>query len=323
MTVENTKAIKADDNLVMIVYGKGGVGKTTFAASAPNALILDFENGTKYLGDRGFEVNVVRMKSWLTTQDKNDLLQLMMAHDTIVVDPLGEAMDKLIDSPEINGPKYRTHDGSLTMAGWGEVKKQMRNFIKWLRDTGKNIIIVSHVTEIATDNGLEHRIQVATKLSDEIPNIVDVISYLGIQKRGDVIARMLFTPAQGGSFDSKDRTGRVPMTVEISERNGWQDLMDSLKPMPRDVQLAQEASPVQQAPSQPVMSSSEPTAGPTAVPIAEDRQATLEQKKEMLVLAEKMGGPGADYLRLMSASPVTFAVAQQVIDRATAFIGGK
>ena len=68
MTIEKTSAIKAEDNLVIIVYGKGGVGKTTFAASAPNPLILDFENGTKYLGERGFDVDVVRLKGWLTAK---------------------------------------------------------------------------------------------------------------------------------------------------------------------------------------------------------------------------------------------------------------
>jgi hypothetical protein len=229
MTIENTKSIKSEDNLVVIVYGKGGVGKTTFAASAPNPLILDFENGTKYLGERGFDVHVARMKSWLTAQDKNDLVDLMAVHDTIVVDPLGEAMEKLIESSEIRGPKYRTHDGGLTMAGWGEVKRQMRSFVKFLRDSGKNVILVSHVSEINTEQGLEHRIQVATKLSDEIPNMVDVIAYMGVAKDGEEFKRVLYIPQQGGSFDSKDRTGRFPTTIEVSERNGWADFTNSME----------------------------------------------------------------------------------------------
>jgi hypothetical protein len=115
------------------------------------------------------------------------------------------------------------------MAGWGEVKKQMRNFIKFLRDTKKNVVIVSHVAEVQTEQGLEHRIQVATKLSDEIPNMVDVISYLGVKKDGDEYKRVLYTPTQGGQFDSKDRTGTIPMTVEIGEKTGWTDLMNAMK----------------------------------------------------------------------------------------------
>ena len=126
MMIENTNAIKPEGNLVMIVYGKGGAGKTTFAASAPKPLILDFENGTKYLGERGISVDVVRMKEWFTQQDLNELAAMLNTHDTVVIDPLGEAMEKLINCKDIRGKQYRQSDGSLTMSGWGEVKKQMR-----------------------------------------------------------------------------------------------------------------------------------------------------------------------------------------------------
>lgn len=228
MMVEKTSEIDPGKNIVMIVYSRGGVGKTTFAASSPNTLIFDFENGTKFLGNRGIDVNVVRMNSWFKASEKPELANLINGYDSIVIDPLGEAMDKLIDSTEINGKKYRTGDGSPTMAGWGEIKKQMRNFIKWLRGTGKNVIIVAHENESQTDEGLTHRIQVATKLSEEIPNMVDVISYMAIRKADGKMQRVLYTPQQGGSFDSKDRLGRIPEVVEISELNGWNDFLESM-----------------------------------------------------------------------------------------------
>jgi hypothetical protein len=228
MNIEKTNEIKPENNTVMIVYGKGGVGKTTFSATAPKPLILDFENGTKYLGERGLDVDVVRMTKWLSTQDKKELAHTLKEYQTVVIDPLGEAMDKLIDSDEIRGNRYRTGDGGLTMSGWGEVKKQMRNFIKFLRDSGLNVIIVSHVAETTTEQGLEKRIQVATKLKDEIPNMVDIISYLGIAKKEDRIHRILYTPKQTDLFDSKDRTGRIPETVEVGETTGWDDLMKAM-----------------------------------------------------------------------------------------------
>jgi len=112
----------------------------------------------------------------------------------------------------------------------------MKSFIKWLRDSGKNVIIVSHVSEKTEMESIVYRIQISTKLADEIPNMVDVISYLGIKTRkedGEPI-RVLYTPAQGGNFDSKDRTGRIPQYVVISEKDGYSDLIRAMKPLESD-----------------------------------------------------------------------------------------
>ena len=235
MTIENTAEIKPTGNLVMVVYGKGGVGKTTFAATAPDPLILDFENGTKYLGERGFDVKVIRIQKWFNTADKKDLSEIIKPFKTIILDPLGEAMEKLINSDTISGAKNRQNDGSLTMSGWGEVKKQMKDFIKWLRDSGKNIILVAHVSEEKNGEELVNRIQVATKLREEIPNIVDVISYMGVKTVEDKHVRLFYTPRQSERFDSKDRTGRIPETIEISEESGYQDFYNSLKPVKKEI----------------------------------------------------------------------------------------
>ena len=235
MTIEDTSEIKPTGNLVMVVYGKGGVGKTTFAATAPDPLILDFENGTKYLGERGFNIKVARIAEWFNKADKEKLSEIIKPFKTIILDPLGEAMEKLINGNTLSGAKYRQNDGSLTMSGWGEAKKQMRGFIKWLRDSGKNIILVAHVSEEKSGDELVNRIQVATKLREEIPNIVDVISYMGVKTAEGKQVRLLYTPRQGDQFDSKDRTGRIPVTIEISEQNGYQDFINAMLPVKNEI----------------------------------------------------------------------------------------
>jgi len=318
MILENTQNIKPEGNLVMIVYGKGGVGKTTFAASAPRPLILDFENGTKYLGERGINVNVIRMKNWFSQQDIQRLADMLGSYDTVVIDPLGEAMDKLIESPYIKGKQYRQADGSLTMSGWGEVKRQMRVFIKWLRDSGKHVIIVSHVSEVKTEQGLEKRIQVATGLADEIPNMVDVISYLGVQKQDDIYIRALYTPAQGGLFDSKDRTGRVPSVVDVGELTGWQDLMTAMGANAQPVGPAPVSPPPPQAPQQPA-----PTPAPAQAPQGpQSATITKHQSDEMIKLAGMMADPqGQQYLLKMANSAISHRDAQEIIKRARASLG--
>ena len=227
MNIENTNNIVPDDNIVMILYGRGGVGKTTFAATADKPLIIDFENGTKFLGERGLQCDVIRMAEWFTNDDKKQLKDLLSLYKTIVLDPIGDAMEKLIVSHGLDSRKYRAPDGGLTMAGWGEAKRQMKELIKWLRDAGKNVILIAHVAEGKDGEQTTYRIQIQTKLSDELPAMVDIISYMGVQKKEGKTSVCLYTPAQGGNFDSKDRTGRVPELVTVSEKNGWHDFLSS------------------------------------------------------------------------------------------------
>lgn len=235
MNIQNTAKIDSGEGIVMAVYGSAKVGKTTFAASTSKygkTLVIDFETGTKYLGERGIEVDTVWMSDWFTDQEVKDLKSIVDGYETIVVDPVGEAMDFLITGDQIRGAKMRQQDGSLTMAGWGEAKKRMRGFIKWLRSTGKNIILVFHDDRQFINEQWYHSLMIATKLKEVIPGMVEIISFLGVVKNPESgeMKRCLYTPANDSNFDSGDRTGRVPEKVFISEQNGWGDFLFSLAP---------------------------------------------------------------------------------------------
>ena len=210
MEIKNTSEYPKTASLVMMVYGMGGVGKTTFAASFPKPLLLDFENGAKYFGERGIKVDVAVFKNWLTAEEKKDLATVLDKYETIIVDPIGEAMEKLInDEKTVSGAKYRQNGGDLTMAGWGEVKKQMRNFIKFLRDSGKNVVLVAHVDEKTDGEQLVKRPLIATKLSDEIITMVDVVGYMSVVDRDGEAVRVIKVDGTDSKVISKDRTGKL------------------------------------------------------------------------------------------------------------------
>lgn len=234
MEIKKTKDIKSDEGITMVVYGPPKTGKTSFAASTRKfgkTLVFDFENGTKYLGERGIDdVDVAPMSDWFTNEDAKGLRATIDPYDFIVVDPVGEAMDFLITGNQIVGAKYRQQDGSLTMAGWGAVKEKMRGFLKFLRSSGKTIILIFHDDRRQINEEWYHSLMIATKLKDVIPGMVEIISYLTVITRDEKQHHVLYTPARGGNYDSGDRTGRVPEVVEISELNGWGDFLAALKP---------------------------------------------------------------------------------------------
>lgn len=211
MKIENTqKDYENVASINMLVYGVGGVGKSTFASTFPKPLMFDFENGAKYFKQRGIDLDVVRMNGWFKTEDKKQLAEMVKGYETLIFDPIGEAMEKLIKNPDISGTKYRQSDGSLSMNGWGKVKDEMRTMLKWARDTGKHIVIVAHDSDapLAGSEGAVKKVPlIATKLGAELVNMVDIVAYLDIiQQEGGVEKRVLrVNPADSG-YIAKDRT---------------------------------------------------------------------------------------------------------------------
>lgn len=215
MKVENTQKDYSDvANIIMLVYGVGGVGKTTFASTFPKPLLLDFENGAKYFKQRGIDVDVVRMGNWFSKSDKKELAELMDGYETIIFDPIGEMMDKLIHSDEINGAKYRQGDGSLTMAGWGKVKDNARAVLKWARDLGKHVVLVAHVDEKMDEESLVKRPLIATKISDEIIAMVDIVGYLDMINVDGEEKRVVRVNPADKRYIAKDRTGALEAFVK-------------------------------------------------------------------------------------------------------------
>ena len=217
MEIQNTRDYPNVPNINILIYGRGGVGKSTFGATFPKPLFLDFENGVKYFKQRGIEVPVVQFQNFPTKEEQQKVIAYVeKAFETIIIDPIGEAMEKLMKDRElISGAKYRQQDGSLTMAGWGKVKDEMRTFIKALRDTGKNVVIIAHTTVVADGEVQKLRPLLATKLIDELIAMVDIVGYLDVIKmdKNDYKRIIRVNPADE-RYDAKDRTGALPDTLQ-------------------------------------------------------------------------------------------------------------
>lgn len=199
----------------MLVYGEGGVGKTTFAASAPKPLLADCEGGTKYFGLRGIKIDAAIIEGW---KDMKEFLDMAKTdeYETVVIDPIGELMDKLKRyMVALNDPKLIQKDGSPTMAGWGWLKTTMRMYLKALRDAGKHVIIVAHLDEKVDEQRIIKRPMLETKLSDELVNMVDVVGYMTVVRDDEgKEKRVIIVDPASDKYTAKDRTGQLGKFVE-------------------------------------------------------------------------------------------------------------
>ena len=216
MKIYNTSDSQVKPSIVMMVYGEGGVGKTTFGASAPSPIIADCENGAKYFGLRGIKTNVALIEKW---GDLKELLEFIKDPknkiETIVIDPIGELMDKLKRYMiAIGDTKLVQKDGSPTMAGWGWMKKTMKDFIKILRDTNKNVILVAHLEEVKDEERVIKRPKIETKISDDIVNMVDVVGYMTVIQDEGQAKRIIIVDPGNDKYTAKDRTGQLGKIIE-------------------------------------------------------------------------------------------------------------
>lgn len=216
MKLYNTADPTAKPSILMVVYGHGGVGKTTFAATAPKPIIADCENGSKYFGLRRISADVAVIESWSDMKEFAEIAK-QDKFETIVIDPIGELMEKLMRYMITkNDSKLVQKDGAPTMAGWGWLKKNMRDYLKLLRDSGKNVVIIAHVEEKEDEGRLVKRPMVATKLSDELVNMVDIVGYMttAADAENGGVKRVIIVDPESDKFVAKDRTGRLGRFIE-------------------------------------------------------------------------------------------------------------
>lgn len=216
MKVYNTQDPQVKPSVVMMVYGEGGVGKTTFASTAPKPILADCEGGAKYFGLRGIKIDVAAIESW---SDMKEFASLAKGdkYETVVIDPIGELMEKLQRYMVATGDsKLVQKDGAPTMAGWGWLKKTMRDYLKVLRDSGKNVIIIAHLAEDKDEDRIVKRPMVATKLASELVNMVDIVGYFttAADPETQEVKRVIIVDPGNDKYVAKDRTGRLGKVIE-------------------------------------------------------------------------------------------------------------
>lgn len=208
MQITKTTDPQQKPSVVMMVYGNGGVGKTTFASTAPKPLLVDCENGAKYFGMRGIKMDVAKVQDW---SDMDGIFDIAKSgeYETIIIDPIGELMEKLKRFMISRGDKKNIMaDGSPTIAGWGWLKDTMRSTLKIIRDSGVNLLIVAHVEEKEVDGTMVKRPKVMTKLSEELIAFVDIVGYMEVvHSEGELKRIIRVQPSE--RFEAKDRTNQL------------------------------------------------------------------------------------------------------------------
>lgn len=158
--------------LVVVVYGAPGLGKSTLGFSTDDPILLDFDAGAYRAANRK---DTVLINSWedVTSITPDDLKPFK----TVVVDTAGRALDFLTADIIRRVPKMG-YGGVLTLQGYGKLKAEFAAWLKNLKTMGKDVVLLSHMSEERKGDELIERIDIQGGSKAEIYKSADAMARL-------------------------------------------------------------------------------------------------------------------------------------------------
>lgn len=193
-------------NIITVIYGDPGIGKTALASSASRPLLLDFDLGAHRAGK--YRKDVVQVSDWrevanLTTDDICD-------YDTIIVDTAGRMLDCITAHIAKTEPKLCRGDGTLQLQGFGKLAAIYKNWLNRVRLMGKDIVLIAHAKEDKKGELLIVRPDLTGSSKGELYKNSDQMGYMTIDDRSDKPRKLLsFVPSPGWHAKDSGELGNM------------------------------------------------------------------------------------------------------------------
>lgn len=210
------KASESQANPTLLIYGEGGSGKTTLAASACEVpelcpvLHLNIENGADSIRSNQ-DIEVVDIDSVTELQNVyNDLRNHDGAgYKTVIVDNLTEAqsqgLDHILKSPKIINDFVEFEGASWSNGAYSRSSEQMRKLMRYFRDLPLYTIFIAWERDYSDNNIPKWGPNFTKTFGQEAPGLVNDVYHLTV--KGD---RRVLQTNLSDKVSAKDRTGTLP-----------------------------------------------------------------------------------------------------------------
>lgn len=133
----------SNKNIIMIISGLPGVGKTTLALSGPDVLLIDADEGLA-------RVNPIHRKDSSICKKYEELLDDVRAaegkYKTIVIDTAGALIDMMKEWAMRNEPSANKKSGGFSQQGYGFIKTEFLRLSAELRKKF-NVVFLFHASK--------------------------------------------------------------------------------------------------------------------------------------------------------------------------------
>jgi len=208
---EKSNKIKA------LFYGDFGVGKTCFAASSPNPMVIDFEQSSFSLGNHPEfrEVPVMTCKSYKQMNYLADKIEEghFKEIETFICDTFSELQNIDLDAIVKKAALTDASRNEFLPIGpdYNENTERMRQLARRFRDMDKHFIMLTHFKEEKEEatGRLYVRPNLTPKLSGTIGRMTHIIGYMTATGEGETRRRLMQTqPTE--KVTAKSRIGGLP-----------------------------------------------------------------------------------------------------------------
>jgi len=135
-------------NLVMMVYGRSGTGKTHFGSTFPKPILFidTNERGTETIAQEE-DIYVVRVTEWAEMDELYWALldkTMEVEYASIVVDQISNLQD--IGMAEVLRKSRKGRDETFTQRNWGQLSGMLKQWISEFRDLSDeyNLLFIAH-----------------------------------------------------------------------------------------------------------------------------------------------------------------------------------
>lgn len=162
-----------DKKISMIIAGVPGIGKTTLALSSPKPLLIDLDKGVSRV-EAKYRKDTLVVNNFNELQDDLSSVDLS-SYETLVIDTGGKLLEMLKSVVIAKDAKNGKRDGTLSLQGYGAIKREFTQFIQYVKSFNKNLVLVFHASEVNLENdstGLRIRMEGSSK--DDVWDDIDI-----------------------------------------------------------------------------------------------------------------------------------------------------
>jgi len=197
----------SNKNIIMIISGLPGTGKTTLALSAPDVLLIDTDEGMA-------RVNPAHRRDASICKTYEEVLSDLKAaegqYKTVVIDTCGALIEYMKEWAMRTDPKASKKDGGFSLQGYGIIKSEFIRLSSELRKKF-NVIYLFHENMTKIDENVFYELVVEGSTRTLVYQPADLAAHLFIQTGKRYLG---FTPTE--QYSAKSAYG-IKGLIEVPE----------------------------------------------------------------------------------------------------------